>query len=153
MALKIGSSIEDAIFSLHSITENTLSKKGRLYCAFVYFSKVFDSVNRIYLWYKLSKVGIRGKLLNVIQSLYQNVKSCVTLYGKLTNYFSSYLGLAQGAVMYVNDCEMCFLQTNVDPHYFQELSLLLLMYEYDMVLFSESTLNPSVYCELGRYPM
>lgn len=57
----------ETIFALHSIKlSNTLYKRKRLYCAFIDFKKAFDSFYRSKLWLKLSKVGIQGKLLNVI---------------------------------------------------------------------------------------
>ena len=58
----------DAIFALHSIISNCLSRGKRLYCAFIDLKK-FDSVNRQKLWLKLSQVGIQGKLLKTFQSM------------------------------------------------------------------------------------
>lgn len=42
----------DAIFALHSIITNTLSKGKRLYCAFIDFRKAFDSIDRSKPWFK-----------------------------------------------------------------------------------------------------
>ena len=49
----------------------------KLYCAFVDFSKAFNYVLRDNLWFKLIELGVRGKILNVIMSMYNNVKSKV----------------------------------------------------------------------------
>ena len=42
----------------------------RLYCACVEFTKAFDFVVRDMLCYKLIKLGVRGKMLNIIKSIY-----------------------------------------------------------------------------------
>ena len=76
-----GLSTVDAIFALQTIVFKTLSDKKRLYCCFVDYTKAFDTIDRLNLWYKLSKIGIRGKLLSVIKSMYLNVKSCITVDG------------------------------------------------------------------------
>jgi exonuclease III len=96
---KPGYSTTDAIFALHSIISNSLSSKKRLYCAFIDFQKAFDSVDRTKLWYKLSAVGIRGKLLNIIKSMYTNIRACTTSNGYRSEYFTSNLGLLQGEVL------------------------------------------------------
>jgi hypothetical protein len=45
------------------------------------FSKAFDRINRSGLWTKMIKNGMNGKCFNVIKSMYQNIKSCVTRNG------------------------------------------------------------------------
>ena len=45
-----------------------------MFCAFVDFKKAFDFVNRDIIWYKLIKLGVRGKMLNIIRSMYNSVK-------------------------------------------------------------------------------
>ena len=109
----------DAIFVLNSIISQTLNNKKRLYCAFVDFQTAFDSINRCKLWYKLSKIGIKGKMLRIIHNMYSNVKSCVTVRGFNSEYFKSSLGLMQGEVLspilfslYVNDFEKEFISSN-----------------------------------------
>jgi hypothetical protein len=141
-----GYSTTDAIFALHSIISSSLSGKKRLYCAFIDFQKAFDSVDRIKLWHKLSAVGIRGKVLNVIKSLYSNIRACVTVKGFRSEYFTSNLGLMQGEVlspilfsMFINDFELSFINSGCVPYECKSLNLFLLMYADDLVLFSEST--------------
>ena len=120
----------DAIFTLHSIISSCLSKGKRLYCAFIDFKKAFDSVDRQKLWLKLSQVGIQGKLLKTIQSMYLNVKSCIGLNGDLSEYFCNKIGLMQGEVLspilfnlYVNDFETNFLKSGCIPYELSTLSL------------------------------
>ena len=110
--LRPGYGTVDAIFVLNSIISQTLNNKKRLYCAFVDFQTAFDSINRCKLWYKFSKIGIKGKMLRIIHNMYSNVKSCVTVRGFNSEYFKSSLGLMQGEVLspilfslYVHDFE------------------------------------------------
>ena len=56
----------DNIFSLYSLTEYFKSKKSKLYCCFVDFTKAFDSVWRDGLWQKVLKHGIQGKTFDII---------------------------------------------------------------------------------------
>ena len=51
-------STSDHIFVLHSIFELLKLKKKKLFCAFVDFSKAFDSVWRVGLWNKLLQTEI-----------------------------------------------------------------------------------------------
>ena len=57
--------MKDSVFGMQ-VTVFTL-KIGifcfTLYCAFLDYSKAFDNVVRDNLWYKLLKVGIRGKMI------------------------------------------------------------------------------------------
>ena len=41
-----------------------------IYCAFVDFTKAFDYVVHDIIWFKLIRLGVRGKILNVIRSMY-----------------------------------------------------------------------------------
>ena len=68
----------------------------QVYCAFVDYSKAFDLVNRSALWCKVLKEGISGKILTVIQNMYQGAKSCVRVDGKVSDFFSCTAGVRQG---------------------------------------------------------
>ena len=58
-----GMSTSDNLFVLHGIVSHIFNQGGTLYCAFVDFKKAFDFVVRDILWYKLIKLGVRGKIL------------------------------------------------------------------------------------------
>ena len=143
---KPGLSTIDAIFALQTLVNKTLKRKKRLYCCFIDYSKAFDLVDRSSLWCKLIKQGLQGKMLRLIKSLYENVKSCVKYDGCLSDYFSSKIGLFQGEVlspilysMYVNDCEMHFIRENCPFLELCLISIFLLMYADDTVLISETS--------------
>ena len=64
------------------------------------------------LWYKLLKVGVRGRMFDIIKSIYSTVKSQVKHNNTLSNAFFSSLGVRQGEClppflfsMYLNDLE------------------------------------------------
>ena len=100
----------DDIFVLHGLISHILNNGERLYCAFVDFTKAFDYVVRENLWYKLIKIGIWGKILNIIKSMFSCVKSRVKYCNKLGKEFDCILGVRQGECLspllfslYLND--------------------------------------------------
>ena len=71
-----GYSTIDHIFSLQSIIKNYLSKgRGRFYVLFIDFTKAFDCIPRNKLWQVLKNKAIKGKMLNILKSMYKNVFS------------------------------------------------------------------------------
>ena len=86
----------DHIFMLHAIIEYYKSKKGRVYCAFIDYSKAFDLIDRASLWLKLLNSGINGRVFNVIYYMYSKAKSCVKNKDKISSFFSCNLGVRQG---------------------------------------------------------
>ena len=89
-------STADNVFVLHGIINLMLSSNKKLFCAFVDFTKAFDYVVRDIVWYKLIKLGIGGKILNIIMSMYKHVKSKVKLHNVVSEGFEFMLGIRQG---------------------------------------------------------
>ena len=147
-------SITDHIFTLYSIIEFYTNRKGRVYCAFVDYSKAFDLIERSSLWMKLLNNNINGKILNVIKSLYINAKSSVKLNGKISEYFSCCKGVRQGEnlspvlfAIYLNDfhsflSDRCLglkdLCTVIDEELDIYLKLYVLLYADDTIILAES---------------
>ena len=86
----------DNVFVLQGIITHVLNQGKQLYCAFIDFTKAFGYVVRDNLWVKLIKLGIRGKLLNTIMSMYNAVKSRVKYNNELSGSYSCTLGVRQG---------------------------------------------------------
>ena len=80
-------STTDNIFVLKSIIDIYLRNKKRLYCAFIDYKKAFDLIDRSSLWYKMLKMGLRGKLFTVIKNIYESAKSCVAVRGEMSEFF------------------------------------------------------------------
>ena len=86
-------STSDNIFILHSLIHLYLSKKKKLFCTLIDFSRALDTIWRVGLWQKLIENNISGKCFNVIKSFYQNVKSCVSKNGQKSDYFACNVGV------------------------------------------------------------
>ena len=90
----------DNIFIMHGIINNLLNENKKLYVAFIDFTKAFDYVIRDILWYKLLKYGVSGKIINVIKSMYVNIKSRIKYENQLGGEFTCLLGVRQGGVSF-----------------------------------------------------
>ena len=152
----------DCIFILNAIINKVICKeKKKLYCAFIDFRKAFDLVYRNGIWYKLLQMGASSKLVKMLQSMYENVKSCVKVNGTLTDSFDSYLGVKQGEplspllfILFINDLSTSLYDDSADLITINELQSFLLMFADDTILFSytkeglQKLLNNlNVYCD------
>ena len=106
----------DNSFVLHGLITHFLDNSKRLFFSFIDFSKAFDYVVRDILWYKLIQYGVRGKNLDIIVSMYRDIKFKVELNNKLSDVFSCMTGVRQGEclspilfAMYVNGIEQEFI--------------------------------------------
>ena len=59
-------STSDDIFVIHALFEYLRVRTLKLYCAFIDFTKAFDTVWRIGLWGKLLSYNISGKILTIL---------------------------------------------------------------------------------------
>ena len=71
--------------------------KRPLYLCFLDFRKAFDTVTRNILFGKLSKAGVRGKILRIIQNLFSNNPANVLVEGFLSPDFMINRGVLQGS--------------------------------------------------------
>ena len=69
------------------------------FCFFLDVKKAYDTEWRDGLWYKMWRMGIKGKLWSVVRSLYANDRSCVFLEGKSSEFFSINQRVAQGCTL------------------------------------------------------
>ena len=63
---------------------------------FIDFEKAFDRIWREGLWYKLLVNNINGKMLNVIQNIYKDIKSNIIFNNSKSDYFPCGNGVRQG---------------------------------------------------------
>ena len=97
------------------------------------------------MWCKLLKFGIRGRIIDIIKSMYENIKSRVKYDNQLNYGFTCLLEVRQGEClspilfsMYVNDLEEPLIVHNFKGIEISILKLFLLLYADDIIIFSES---------------
>ncbi|XP_053395382.1 uncharacterized protein LOC123523921 isoform X1 [Mercenaria mercenaria] len=138
----------DNIFVLHGLINHLLNNNKRMYAVFVDFTKAFDFLVRDVIWYKLIKIGIRGKMLDIVKSIYCNVRSRVKYNNNISNEdFSCLLGVRQGESLspflfsiYLNDIEEHFMIHGFNGIDTGMLKMFLLLYADDIhvVIMAES---------------
>lgn len=138
----------DHVFILNGVITHLLSQGKQLHCAFVDFTKAFDYIVRENIWYKLIRMGIRGNMLNVIKSMYDNIKSKVKFNNQLSEEFTCMLGVRQGEclspfifAMYINDLEDEFYLNGIEGIDIGMIRILLLMYADDIAILATSAEN------------
>ena len=75
-----------------------LLRNKKLYVAFIGFRKAFDFISYCKLWPILNKTGIKGKMLQTIQSMYRIVKARIRNGNNVTDAFICQKGLKQGKI-------------------------------------------------------
>ena len=103
----------DNIFNLCNLVDAAKQEGEKLFVLFIDFKKSFDMVVRSNLWYKLLKIGINGKVFNIVCEMYENVKTQVKgPNNTLGDEFACNLGVRPGETlspflfaMYINDVE------------------------------------------------
>lgn len=135
----------DCIFILHSIIQNMLASKRKLYCAFIDYEKAFDSVIHDALWIKLVNTGISCKAIRMIKSMYQNVKACIKNNNTMnySDFFEVTLGVKQGEplsplmfILFLNDISKSINFNDLTEDDIQYLSLYMLLFADDIALFT-----------------
>lgn len=161
LGFRSGYSTIDGVFILNSLQTLLKSQKKNLFCAFIDLKKCFGSIWRDGLWHKLNKLKLGVKMTRVIKSMYNNIKSKISLTSLDENntivcnesqYFSCEKGLREGEILspilfslYVNDLNKYFEENhcqgvNISSKFYDELiiyaKLFLVMYADDTVLFA-----------------
>ena len=73
-----GYSTSDNIFILQSMVQKYISKPGgRFYVLYVDFKKAFDGLIHQNLFSSINKIGVKGKLFQVLVSMYSKLRGCV----------------------------------------------------------------------------
>ena len=78
----------DNILVLHGVINHPFNDNEKVYVAFMYITKAFDYVVRENMWFKLLKYGVRGKMINIIESMYNIIKARVKYDNHLSNDFT-----------------------------------------------------------------
>jgi hypothetical protein len=128
------------------IEQNTYKRK-KVYCCFVDFCKVFDTVLRDLLWQVLAEMGIVGRFMQCLQSMYSqdNVRVMHPTEGLLAR-FSCGIGVKQGCPLspllfglYLDGLEKHLNAFDGDnPPQLADIVVKLLLYADDLALMSET---------------
>ena len=91
------------------------------------------------------KIGVRGKILNVMRGMYSSVKSRMKYQNELSSEFECYLGVRQGEClspflfsMYINDIEDEFYLHGINGIEIDTIKVFLLLYADDITIFAET---------------
>ena len=85
----------DNIFALNILINLVQNRRKKLSCAFD-LKRAFDTVWRDGVFYKMKLFYINGKCYNVVKNMYRNIKSCVSVNGKSSNFSHVTLVLDRG---------------------------------------------------------
>ena len=95
--------------------------------------------------FKLIKLGLRGKILNIVRSMYESVKTRVKYYNQFSDEYICTLGVRQGEClspflfsMFLNDIEDSFIAQGADGIDVDSIKLFLMLYADDIVIFGNT---------------
>ncbi len=76
-----------------------ISKRKKLYAAFMDLEKAYDRVDWLALWDVLKIYGVGGKLLSAVKSFYEEASICVKISGETCEHYEIKVGLRQWCVI------------------------------------------------------
>ena len=123
------------------------------------FSKAYDTVRRVGLFYKLIKYGLSLKFIKLIENMYSNILYAVKLSDGITPFFSSTVGVRRGCNLspmllnfFINDINKIFEDNIYDPIQIKDYKVSYLLYADDLLLMSE-TKSDLIHClqSLNKY--
>ena len=90
-----------------------------MYKCLIDFQKAYDSIRRDSLKHKLQQLGIKGKFLDIITSIYSSTKVSLSYNSYVSTPFSTSIGLKQGDILstmffnlFTNDLSMLLEKAN-----------------------------------------
>ena len=90
----VGRQIRDIIRNLDTVLDDMEEEGG--YLILLDQQKAFDRVNHKYMFMTLEKMGIKGKFLSMIRSMYSDMSSQICINGRLTNHIDIQRSIRQG---------------------------------------------------------
>jgi hypothetical protein len=137
----------DNLYILQMLIERSIHKRKKVYCCFVDFHKAFDTVPRDLLWQVLDEMGIMGRFMQCLQSMYSqdNVRVMHPTEG-LSARFPCGIGVKQGCPLspllfglYLDGLEKHLDALEGDnPPQLADIIVKLLLYVDDLALMSET---------------
>lgn len=114
---------------------------------YIDFSKAFDTIPHLHLFYSFIKGGLHGRVLMIIRDMYTKLTSCIQGHdGNLSAPFSCNIGTRQGCMLspfmfifYLNELvHMCDLENCRGIFVDQDHAVNMLLYADDVVLVSDN---------------
>ena len=84
------------MFILQHFVDSCQRNARPLFCCFLDLKAAYDRVQRPLLWQVLSRLGVHGKMLSAIQSLYDASMLSISVSGRVGSPFLSCTGVKQG---------------------------------------------------------
>ena len=138
----------DHIFTICDLLRIRKAQNLETFCSFIDFQKAFDLVDRDFLLYKLSEIGVTGNVYRAIKAMYTGPVSCVNVNGRLTGWFGVGSGVRQGDSLsptlfsiFINDLAREIKDMNLGIHFDGDNHLALLLYADDIVIIAPSHAN------------
>ncbi len=130
----------DNLYILQTLIEQSTHKRKKVYCCFVDFRKAFDIVPCDLLWQVLAEMGIVGRFMQCLQSMYsQDIVKVIHPTEGLLAWFSCGIGVKQDCSLspllfglYLDELDGDSLSQLVD------IVVKLLLYANDLALMSET---------------
>lgn len=88
----------DPLFIFFVAVHKSLAQNLPLYICFVDFTSAFDSVGRDLLFYKLLRIGVKGRLFAALHAIYKEVRAVVRGSGSSSIFVES-CGVRQGCLL------------------------------------------------------
>ncbi len=137
----------DNLFVLKTLLDQRKARRAaKMYCCFVDFKKAFDTVPRALLWQVLRELGVEGRIMHCLQSMYAADRACVKAPGSgVTSTFTCHMGVKQGCPLspnlfgiYIDGLEERLAAVQCDAPTLAGKAIALLLYADDLALLSES---------------
>ena len=94
-----GRSTTDATFALKMTMEKYREKQKGLHLVFIDLEKEYDRVPRQEVWRCMREKGVPEKYVQLVQDIYQDIKTCVRSSIGNTDDFTVKVGLHQGSAL------------------------------------------------------
>ena len=84
------------VLTLQRFIDKQFHSSCPLFCCFFDLKSAYDHVQRPLLWNVLAKLGVHGRMLAAIKSLYQDCTFAINLSGRTGSSYNSLAGVKQG---------------------------------------------------------
>ena len=147
LGFRKGNRTSDALLILHNVIDFYCQKgKKNLFGCFVDFTKAFDTIPRDKLLSKLSKLGINGKMFDILNSMYSVNTASFKINGGLTSEITINQGVKQGCVLsptvfnlYMSDFEPSLKNsTSAEGPSLGDTNVTCILWADDILMLSES---------------